>query len=875
MSVSKALTTERLPAVFFKSSAILLLNVITWMSTCHACNLAEPSAIPVVGVEYINGMNPVYDGQYGPPGDPDPTSGTGNQPICFSRLGIVLDYEGCSVVADLGDNYLVQRIELCDTGRDNHGSAANLNADNLELYRSYDNVTFEKVPKGAFRQYAGANGVFDVIELSGLSFQARYIKVHSTYTGTNYDFVSDLSRIVRVFGYNPGPRIRLPLGLVQWGANQIQVNASHFESLPSLDCEIQLVCLHDGKRVTQSQDTVRLLNFKKSAAWQNVTVNVPQCEPGLYRLIVKRLAPSGDQPLWTDRREIRVVKAIKDILPLADNTDTKRSVTAAAVAETVPGNCLLARPSPSQPAVAGWLVDGADSQWPLWRGRAGADSKLKFPIKASGSYAIYVGLRGPAGGLSVTAGTNTLVPISAGGKQAEFINETYLGILDPAQTEELILRPNGASANAGIAWIKMLCLTPRQQRLARGEEDFALVRKMIYVTDGYSMWGDTTKRPKFGVPELLKSCVDVVAGSDGLVERFDYCPGSSSVIFAYPAKVGELVGKRGKYAVNWDRFVEENVLALIQQGIAPLKVVADANKKQGVQTYAAFRMNSYYDAPFADFFNSDFWREHLPMRIANYKGSKRFAGLSYAYPEVRNYHVAILREMLNYNVDGIHLEFMRGAPFMGFDAPLIASYKEKYSQSPLDPQFKDWAKWQQHRADVMTGFIRQVRTMLDEEGKKRGRRFGLSARIPCQNYLRIGLDPRRWIKEGLLDVLAPGSNELPNPPITLQPFIEMARGTPCRIYSSLSPEWGDGRDPSPEDDARGDYSATIDSGTDEDYRRNFVAREFRKGALGMYMFNNQGADWRWYRNLERWDEFQNPRRLGMIKYKPADSGAKH
>ncbi|MBI4027139.1 MAG: family 10 glycosylhydrolase [Verrucomicrobia bacterium] len=846
---------------FIKALAILLAGGVVCSFASHAANADEPSPLPVVGTEYIDGTNPVYDGQYGPPGDPEPTQGTGNQ-LHPSRLSVALDYQACSVVADLGDNQLVQRIELCDTGVDNKGNAANLNAENLEIYRSHDNRTFEKVPRGTFRQYAGTNGVFDVVELSGLRFPARYIKVHSTYAGTQYDFASDLNRMVRVFGYNPGPRVRLPFGLLKWGANQIQVSTRHFEELPRMDCEMQLVSLRDGKRVMKSKKTVRWPEPGKRPLWSDVPVQIPECEPGLYRLTVQRMGPLGGPALWTTHREIRVVKAIKDILPLVGNADADRAEPQDAVG-AAPGNCLLSRPGPSQPALDEWLVDRANSQWPLWR-RTGPDAKLIFSLKDGGSYAIYAGLCGSPDGLSVTAGTKTLVPISTSGKQAGFVHETYLGILDPAQVSELTLRLKQASLDAGIAWIKILCLTPRQQRLVRGEEDLSLGRKLIYVTDGFSQFGALTERPQFGVPELLNTCVRVVEGSHGLVERFDYCPGSSSVIFAYPAKVGELVGKRGKYATNYDRFVEANVLALIEKGIAPLKVVADGNKKQEVQTYAAWRVNSYYDAPFADFLNSEFWRENRQLSIVDYTG-KQQSLLSYAYPEVRNYHGALLREMLDYNVGGIHLEFMRQPPFMGFDEPLLKSYAEKYSQSPLDPQFKDWEKWHRHRAEVMTGFVRQVRAMLDEEGKKRGQCFGLSARIPAQNYFRMGLDPKQWIKEGLIDMLAPGSNDLPNHPMPLEPFLEMAKGTACRIYSSFSPEQGDGRDNLPEDDAKGDYSATRDSGTDEDYRRNFVIREFRKGALGVYMFNNQGADWTWYRNLERWDEFQNPRRLGRVE----------
>ena len=55
----------------------------------------------------------------------------------------------------------------------------------------------------------------------------------------------------------------------------------------------------------------------------------------------------------------------------------------------------------------------------------------------------------------------------------------------------------------------------------------------------------------------------------------------------------------------------------------------------------------------------------------------------------------------------------------------------------------------------MTAWLREVRAMTNELGKKRGRPIKLSARIPAKpaQNLGIGLDPVTWAREGLLDFL--------------------------------------------------------------------------------------------------------------------------
>lgn len=828
----------------------------------------ELAPLPVIGAELIDGGMVIGS----PPGDSNPRQGSGRA-LRPNATEVGFDYLGRSVVVDLGQLQLVQQIEVCSTNNTN-GKIQNLNEETLELYQSVDNLTFDRVKGYQYHAHAAEKNDFSslgksspkklkihtVIELSGLHLYARYLKVHSAYKGRNYDFVAPPDGLIRAFGQpgaGPADRVRLPWGLLQTGVNKVGINTHHFEAFSRLNCRIRLVPLDGGPAILETEENIPL-DSESQQPWHALEINIPSCEPGLYRLIVERIDAARNLSLWVHEQELRVVKSVQH-MEIADAEETSKAA--------VPGDCLLIHPGKIG---RDWSVDSASREFPLWRGKGA----LQVPLRLKVRFAVYVGLLGPENGLTLSVGEQRMVPVSSRKASSAAIHEVYFGIVESVEASSLTVHledqatghPADQATGPAIAWIKLLVLTPRQVRLARGEEDLSTGRKLIYVSDGASWFGEFDHKPVRRV-EDIEAKVTALRETAGMVERFDWCPGSSTVIWGYPTKVGEIIGKRANYPRKLDQYITENIRELFEQGHPPLKVIAQASRRHGLKSYAAIRMASYHTPPYAEFYNSDFWREHPEYRILYYDGRSNEC-LSYAFPEVRTLYLDLMREMLDYGIDGIHFEFLRDSTLLGFEKPVVESYREKHGKLPLDPDFEDWERWYQHRAEIMTEFVRSARSLLDEEGKKRNRRFGLSARIPCYDYLQAGLDPKTWMADGLVDMVAIGSNQLPNSPMPLQPFIAMARGTSCKVYSSFEDAMGDGRDPEPADDEAG-----VDPGwhshASEDESRDFVMQEFRKGAWGIYRFNSEGNDWTLYRNLERWDEFQNPRRLLMVPYKVA------
>ena len=111
---------------------------------------------------------------------------------------------------------------------------------------------------------------------------------------------------------------------------------------------------------------------------------------------------------------------------------------------------------------------------------------------------------------------------------------------------------------------------------------------------------------------------------------------------------------------------------------------------------------------------------------------------NYAVPELRDYQLAILREVAwNYDLDGLQLDFARHIPCL--------------------PVGRQW-----ELREGVTAFVASVREMLQEEAVRRGRPYLLAARVPetLAGCRHDGLDIRAWVDGGLVDILTLGSRSM-------------------------------------------------------------------------------------------------------------------
>ena len=326
------------------------------------------------------------------------------------------------------------------------------------------------------------------------------------------------------------------------------------------------------------------------------------------------------------------------------------------------------------------------------------------------------------------------------------------------------------------------------------------------------------------------------------VSVFERCIAAGSRV-NFPAKSCELIGTGvTEFPRRGDKLASETLHQLASEGVDTLKVVADACHEAGMSCYASLRMNGDYPASWMGeslphMLNSNFWWQHPEFRVRGKKGEDQ-TKLSYAFPEVRAFKLGILREAAERDIDGINLDFLRHPPCFGYEEPLITAFKAKHGQDPREVAADD-PRWLQLRADLMTGFFRDVRKVLDKAGQKKGRHLGLSARVDWKESKAWGCDIDTWLKEGLLDYLVIAQHSLGGYEFDIAPFVRKAQGTGCAILfgeeATLS-----GHDRTPAEDkaiAEGKMKPPARQVFTLDQYQARAAHWYAAGADGIHLFN--------------------------------------
>jgi hypothetical protein len=335
--------------------------------------------------------------------------------------------------------------------------------------------------------------------------------------------------------------------------------------------------------------------------------------------------------------------------------------------------------------------------------------------------------------------------------------------------------------------------------------------------------------------------------ADTQVAAFEWCITSGSRA-NFPAKTVELVGSGVKeFPRRGDKLVTETLQRLAAEGTDTLAVVADACRAAGIACYASLRMNGDYAAGWMGeslpaMFNSDFWRAHPEFRVRGKAGEDR-TKLSYAFPEVRAFRLALIREAAERDIAGVNLDFLRHPDFFGYEEPLVQAFQKKHGVDPRTVAATD-PRWLALRGEIMTGFVREVRQALDAAGRAKGRRLGLSARIDWKQWRAVGCDVETWLKEGLLDYLVVAQRSLGGYEFDLKPFVAMARGSGCAVLFGEEAILT-GNDLTAKEDkliAEGKMAPPKRGMLTLEQYRERAARWYAAGADGVHLFNENRAE---------------------------------
>ena len=166
---------------------------------------------------------------------------------------------------------------------------------------------------------------------------------------------------------------------------------------------------------------------------------------------------------------------------------------------------------------------------------------------------------------------------------------------------------------------------------------------------------------------------------------------------------------------------------------------------------------------------------HPEHRWRRRDGEMFHSQLSFAWPQVREYKLAIVREILDrYDVDGLFIDWIRtgdvrdpqvddqGHANFGYETILIEAYRKAHGVDPhtlpnTDPQ------WVRFRAEPQTEFMRSLRREVNR--LKPGLPIAVLIQHPwgyrgnnpryADNLRGLLLDVATWSREGLIDAAVP------------------------------------------------------------------------------------------------------------------------
>ena len=306
-------------------------------------------------------------------------------------------------------------------------------------------------------------------------------------------------------------------------------------------------------------------------------------------------------------------------------------------------------------------------------------------------------------------------------------------------------------AKAYIAYVKLVPMSPEEVAEVKEKRDRKRDRRLVGSIDG-------TGFPKYyhSIPteEDLREWVEVYRDSD--VGKIVWAVSYGDWV-NYPSKFGTLwteIKTYGKMRDNvYLHWIHPILRGLKAKGIVTQDVIARHLHSMGMKFDIMIRP-SIQRNPLESM--QGFFEKHPELRIRHADG-RPVEKLSFAYPEVRDFTLSIIREASErFDVDGVNICFVRLNLCMGWEKPVLDAFRAKGYNDKLHNVGKNDSRLRKIRSEFLLQFMRDARKVLDEVGKKKGKRLELSAWVwPWAGHRGYSpgfdVDYRTMMKEKLLD----------------------------------------------------------------------------------------------------------------------------
>ncbi len=390
----------------------------------------------------------------------------------------------------------------------------------------------------------------------------------------------------------------------------------------------------------------------------------------------------------------------------------------------------------------------------IWADFATAPPAVRLALPVRGWYAIFLGMFKP-GGLESRLWvklSRDAAPVARQARRGPI--EEILFKVAKLNQDELVIRAQsrGNRRGGGLAYVKLVPLTAAERQAWQSDRAKRGARRLVTSLDGFSFIYDRAPITR----EMLLA--ETAAYQDSDFDLMILQMGCADQV-NYPSQVGELLAGRAKdFARPGDEHYARAVRELARKGINPTRVLIQGAHQAGMRVHVAVRPAAWiHTAPMDEFYASKFYLAHPEWRCRDRDGTPA-ARLSLAVPQVRRHLTAVLREAVRLGADGANVIFVRGMPVVLFEPAFAEPFKQKYGTAPQKLPPND-PRLLAARSAVVTGFMREIRGMLDDEAKRRkqGKRLELSAYVFADeaDNRRFGIDLRAWAAENLVDMVFP------------------------------------------------------------------------------------------------------------------------
>jgi uncharacterized lipoprotein YddW (UPF0748 family) len=182
--------------------------------------------------------------------------------------------------------------------------------------------------------------------------------------------------------------------------------------------------------------------------------------------------------------------------------------------------------------------------------------------------------------------------------------------------------------------------------------------------------------------------------------------------------------------------------------------------------------------------------DHPAWLIRNMDGKSQ-PNFNLANPEVRKFWVDKISETLKYDVDGIHLDYIRFpiTQMYSYDSLTCEAFKKEFQYSPLEVSHDCgsmiWCEWIKWNAKQVSLLVKEIQQAINESGKQVVLGVDVFPDSETSNVL-IAQDWGRWAEAGLVDFICPMlyTNNLDLFKEYLRNALILADGK-CRVYPGI------------------------------------------------------------------------------------------